>query len=320
MFLTKEIKEKLNGYFQKKLGLYDYNKGWLKGDCPSCGEHKFGIHISTDRSNCFKCGYNDKPINIVMKIEKIDSYRELHLILNDLTGIKFYEEAIENDDGPKKELILPEGYKNIRFGESRLAKAARRYLKKRGFNITELSLAGFGYGTKDKYFGYIIMPYYQDNKLLYFTTRLFIGSGPKFNNPPAEEYGIGKNSIIYNRDALYIYDRIFLVESITNARTIGDNAIGIGGKVLSSIQFNDIIKSPCSKVIIGLDRDAIQYAIDLAFSLIDYKKVKIMIMPHEKDINDLGKTKSLLISYRASYLSYKKLQILKETFRDEHKS
>lgn len=319
MILTKEIKEKLNAYFQKKLGMYEYNKGWLKGDCPSCGEHKFGIHIPTDRSNCFKCGFNLKPLKLIMKIEKIERYQELYQIINNLTGIKYYEEVIENNE-PKKELILPEGYRNIRNGDSRLAKAARNYLKKRGFNINELSLAGFGYGSVGKYFGYIIMPYFQNNKLIYFTTRLYIGSGPKFNNPPAEDYGVGKNSIIYNRDALYMYDRIFLAESITNSRTIGDNAIGIGGKVLSTIQFQEIIKSPCKKVVIGLDRDAIQYAIDIAFSLIDYKKVKIMVMPHDKDINDVGRKRSLIIANKAKYLTYPLLQRIKETFRNEYKS
>lgn len=319
MLLTKEIKAKLNEYFQKKLGMYEYNKGWLKGDCPSCGEHKFGIHISTDRSNCFKCGYNPKPINLIMTIEKMDLYKDLYELLNNLTGIKYYEEELERIE-PKRDLVLPEEYRNIRNGDSRVAKAARKYLSKRGFNLRELSLKGFGYGSVGKYFGYIIMPYYENNQLIYFTTRLFIGSGPKFNNPPIEDFGVGKNSIIYNRDALYIYDRIFIAESITNSVTIGDNAIGIGGKVLSRNQLNEIIKSSCTKIIIGLDRDAIQYSIDIAFALIDYKKVKIMAMPHEKDINDIGKERSLNIANKAKYLTYKSLQRLKDKYRDEHKS
>lgn len=319
MILNKEKKQKLNEYFQKKLGLYEYNKGWLKGDCPSCGEHKFGMNIASDRSNCFKCGFNPKPIDLLMKIEKIDSYREVYMILDNLTGIKYYEEEVERLEVVRN-LVLPEGYINIRIGNSRLGKAARRYLKKRGFDINELSLAGFGYGTKGKYFGYIIMPYYENHQLIYFTTRLFIGSGPKFNNPPTEDFGIGKNAMIYNRDALYMYKRIYIVESITNGRTIGDNAIGIGGKVLSTNQLNDIIKSPCEKVIIGLDRDAILHAVDIAFALIDYKKVKIMVMPKEKDINDIGREKSLLIAHKAKYLTYGTLQRLKNEYIHEYKS
>jgi len=319
MILNKEKKAKLNEYFQKKLGMYVYNKGWIKGDCPSCGEHKFGINISTDRTNCFKCGYNPKPINLLMSLEKIDTTIQVYQILNNLTGIKYEDYEVERLE-VKRDLVLPEGYKNIRFGNSTIAKAARKYLIKRGFDINELSMAGFGYGTKDKYFGYIIMPYYENNQLIYFTTRLFIGSGPKFNNPPVEDFGIGKNDIIYNKDSLYIYDKLYLVESITNARTLGDNAIAIGGKVLSVAQKNAIIKSPCSKIIIGLDRDAILYAVDIAFELIDYKKIKIMVMPYEEDINDIGRKKSLLISNKAKFLSYQTLQKFKNEHIDEYKS
>lgn len=313
MILNNIRKKQLNEYLQKKYGMYDYRRGWLKGDCPYCGEHKFGVNIGQNRSNCFKCGHNPTPISLVFDKEKITTYVELYRILDNLEGITFYEEAVEVFE-IKRDNVLPDGYRNIRSGESILAKAARKYLEKRGFNLKELSRAGFGYCTKGKYMGYIIMPFYYNNLLVYFNARLYMGNGPKFNNPDIEDFGIGKSFIIYNRDALYIYNRIFIVESVTNARTIGDNAIGMGGKALSSQQINDIIKSPCEKVIIGLDRDAIDYAIKLAFELIDYKKVKIMIMPTDDDINKVGRKKSLIISYKSKYLNYKTLQQLKNEY------
>jgi len=37
MVFNNEIKNKINEYLLKKLGMYDYRRGWLKGDCPSCG-------------------------------------------------------------------------------------------------------------------------------------------------------------------------------------------------------------------------------------------------------------------------------------------
>jgi ribosomal protein S27AE len=319
MIFNKDIKTKINEYLQKKLGMYDYSKGWLKGDCPSCGEHKFGVNLQQNRSNCFKCGYNPQPLFLILETEKLTTITEVKALLNNLQGLAYYEEE-QVPFEIKKDNILPEGYHNIRSGDSRIAKSVRNYVIKRGFNVSELSLAGFGYCTKDKYFGYLIMPFYYDNLLVYFNARRFMGSGPKFNNPPIEDFGIGKSFIIYNRDALYLYDKIYLVESVTNARTLGDNSIGISGKVLSTYQLNDIIKSPCKKVVIGLDRDAIQYSIDIAYKLIDYKKVKVMVMPNEKDINDLGRKKSMLISRRSKYLDYQLLQKLKNKYIDEEKS
>lgn len=316
MILNRENKEKLNEYYQRKLGMYDYRRGWLKGDCPSCGEHKFGIHIADNRSHCFKCEYTKDPISLLFELEKIKSYQEFYSILSNLEGIKYTEieqEAYEI----KKDNVLPEGYKNIARGDSKMARAARRYLEKRGFDIKELSYAGFGYCNSGDYFGYIIMPIYYGNTLVYFNARLYIGDGPKFNNPDIENFGIGKSFIMYNRDALYIYDKVFIVESITNSRTLGDTAVGTMGKALSQQQINDIIKSPCKKIVIGLDRDAISQAIDIAYKLIDHKKVKIMIMPEGKDINDLGRQKSLLISHKAHYLTYETLRKLKNKYIDE---
>jgi len=45
-----------------------------------------------------------------------------------------------------------------------------------------------------------------------------------------------------------------------------------------------------------------------------------MIMPHEKDINDVGRKKALNISIKSKYLTYSSLQRLKDKYRDEHKS
>jgi len=251
-----------------------------------------------------------------MDIEKIESRAEAYKILNDLDGIAFTEIQVEAMD-LKKDNVLPEGYVNLKRGNNRLGKAARNWAKKRGFDVDYLAQKGWGYGTKDKYFGYIIMPFYYNNLLVYFNARLYIGNGPKFNNPEVEEFGLGKSFIIYNRDALYMYKRVFVVESVTNSETIGDNACAMGGKALSPYQINDIIKSPVEKIVIGLDEDAIDYAIRLAFQLIDYKKVKILMLPKEKDINDIGRKKTLQLSSKTKYLTYKTLQQLKNKVLNE---
>lgn len=316
MKLNKERKSQVNEYLQKKLGMYDYRRGWLKGDCPSCGEHKYGVNISQDRSNCFKCGYNPRPLNLILEVEKMDTLSEVHSLLNNLAGITFTEVEVEAME-LKKDNVLPEGYVNIKRGKSLLARSARAWAKRRGFDVKELSQAGWGYGTDGKYFGYIIMPYYYNNLLVYFNARLYLGNGPKFNNPEVEDFGLGKSFIIYNRDALYIYDKVFIVESVTNSRTIGDNAIGTGGKKLSAYQINEIIKSPCKKVVIGLDRDAIMDAISLAYRLIEYKKVKILIPPIDKDINDIGRKNTMILSSKSKYLNHRTLRELKNKFLNE---
>lgn len=310
--MNKQIKIRINQYLKEHLGMYDYRRGWLKGDCPSCGDHKFGVNLGISRTNCFKCGYHPSPINLIIETEGLTTFGEAIRFIQGFEGLEYYEEKVEPHQ-LRKDVLLPEGYKNIRRGDNFMAIRARHYLKKRGFDIEKLSRAGWGYCDSGKYFGYIIMPFYMQGQLIYFNARRLMGDGPKFNNPPVEDFGLGKSMLIYNIDALAVYKTIYAVESVTNARTIGDNAIALGGKKISQWQKDTIIRSRCERVIIGLDDDGIDDAINLGLSLQQNKKIKIMQFPYKQDINDLGRKKSLKISHTTRYLNYSDLLLLKHS-------
>jgi len=311
------INNKLYEYFKKRLGSYEYTKGWIKSQCPSptCDSPNFGIHLGMRRSNCFKCGYHKRPLDIVMDLEGIQTYNEVMAVLNSLEGITYKEPKLDPYE-LKSDVSLPESYTNISLGDSNMAKLAREYLRGRGFKISELAKAGWGYCTRGDYFGYIIMPFYTNNRLVYFNARRFAGPGTRFNNPKIDDFGIGKSMIIYNFDALYRHNIVFMVESVMNAATIGDKALAMGGKKLSHYQVNHIIKSPVKGVVIGLDDDAIMESIKLALQLVDFKKVKIMQFPKEKDINDLGRKESLKIYRKCRWLSRQDILKLKHDFEN----
>lgn len=313
MITNRNVNQKINHYLRNKLGMYEYRRGWLKGDCPYCGAHKFGVNLNLNRSNCFKCGSHPPPLYLVMDLENITTKAEALVVLGTYEGLEYREEIIKPFE-LKSKIELPEGFTNLMLGDSQLAKAARNYVKKRGFDIFKMAASGWGYGTKGKYMGYLIMPFYLNGRLVYFNARRFFGYGPKFNNPLVEDFGMGKNMLTYNADALYLYKTIWGVESIMNAETIGDNAIAFGGKKISNYQINDILRSPCEKFIIGLDPDAIEDAIKLALRLYGYKKVKLVIPPTGKDINDIGRKKAITISHKNKYLSYQELISLKLTY------
>ena len=166
---------------------------------------------------------------------------------------------------------------------------------------------GWGYCTRGKDMGYIIMPFYMGGKLVYFNARKYMFDGPKFNNPNIEDFGLGKSMLMYNVDSLLMYDRVWVVEGLMNAATLGDNCISTGGKKFSNWQVNVMIKSPVEKFIIGFDNDGLDDAINLALKLQPFKKVKIIQFPDTRDINDLGKKKVLLMSYNERYLTYNNL-------------
>jgi len=282
----------------------NYTRGWLKGNCPRCGkEDKFGVHIGMNRANCFYCGGYPDLKKTIMEVEGFTSNQEYYSLLAGIESTAEYKDYIP-DLVYNANAELPESFSPLSMGDSQWGISARSYMEGRGFDIDDLTLAGFGYCTSGKYQGYIIMPFYMANKLVYFHARLFLGSGPRFNNPPIEEVNIGKSLVIYNFDALAIYKTVYIVESVLNARTIGDAAIAGGGKSFSNAQLSMLVKSPVENFIIILDPDAQDKAISMALFLQPYKKVKVICLPGEEDVNSYGKKKTINICRKNRYLSY----------------
>lgn len=317
--LSNHIKGRLLKYFEARLGAYKYRNGWYKTkQCPYCGrEGKFGINLSLNRCNCFVCGEHPSTIDLVMDLENLETYTEVLRVLDkeEYSGYVYKEEAVELKS--KKALYLPEGFKLLNQGDSLLAKSARAYVKKRGFDIEQVSKMGWGYGTKDKYLGYLIIPFHEHGELVYFNARLFIGNGPRYNNPEVSESGLGKSFIIYNKDALEIYKSVFLCEGAINAQTMGERGIAMGGKAVSRFQVNEILRSSVERIIILLDPDAMDRAIDLALQLVNFKKVKVVKLPDGKDCNDLGKDSVLRYVYQVHYQNYHELLMLKHSIYGE---
>lgn len=315
MKITNEFKSKLRTYMVKRLGAFDYKHGWMRiPSCPYCHrENKLGVNLSNYRTNCFRCGAHPSPAQLVMDVEKLDTYSELLKFLNTggFTELHFKEEKVELADPVP--MYLPEGFKLINQGSSELSEIVRRYMISRGFDIKNLANLGVGYCSNKDLFGYLIIPFYYQGKLRYYNARNVIGNGPRYNNPNKDITGVGKEFIIFNHDALHMYRSIFLCEGAINALTMGERGIATMGKAISRYQINEIIKSPVEKVIILLDPDAKQYAISTALKLVNFKRVKVVYLPEDNDVNDLGRNKTLKLVYQTPYHTYQDLIKLKNS-------
>lgn len=315
MKITSKFKSQLYTYFTKRLGAFNYKHGWLRVPvCPYCGrQEKLGINLSLYRTNCFRCGEHPSPAQLVMDIENLDTWSELTALLNngDYNELEFHEEKIELPE--RKEVNLPEGFQNIKFGNSQLAKSIRGYMVKRGFNIDKLSKLGIGYCNEGNLFGYLIIPFYYKSELRYYNARNVLGSGPRYNNPNKDNTGLGKEFLIYNFDALFMYRTVYLCEGALNALTMGEQGIATMGKAVSAYQVNQIIKSPVEHIIILLDPDAKLYAINLALKLVNYKKIKVVFLPDGKDVNDLGRNKTMSYVWSTRYQDYQDLVAIRNS-------
>jgi len=317
--LNKIYKSKLYSYFVDAFKVREYRRGWLKGNCPSCGRvDKFGINLSMNKTNCFVCGFHPSPINLLMEREGFDNFQDARKFINLYEGRQYLEPVVERIE--RTNAILPEGYHNLLIGDSLLGRKARDYVKNRGFDIEEMAYKGWGYSVKGNYFGYIIIPFYVGGKLIYYNGRRYFGGGPKYKNPKIEDFGIGKSLIIYNSDALALYNEIYLLEGVINAETLGDQAIACGGKKISKYQISMLIKSEVEKIILLLDPDAIDESIKVGFKLIYHKEIKLIVLPEDKDVNDLGKEKTLELVNGNQWLDYNGLIKFRNEFEYKKKS
>lgn len=314
---TKAIRGKIFKYFKDRLNVKLSTKGWYRSNCPYCGgKYCFGINLQKNIAKCFKCEERDAPIKVLMMMEQLETIVQARNFLNIQQEYEVYEEGTVTRY-IRKDVKLPEGFISIAIAEGMMGKAAQRYMRKRGFDINDLAIRGVGYCLEGEYSGYVIFPFYTKGKLIFFQGRRFAGGGPKMKNPSNEEFGIGKTEIIYNQDALFMYNTINVVESITNALTLRDNTIAILGKSISDRQFNYLVSSPCKRINIILDEDAYLKAIFLGLSLINLKKVKVIRMPKEKDVNNIGRTPTMKIVKETPIRNWNQLMSEKTKYLNE---
>lgn len=308
---NQNIRGKLFNYFQQRMGLKRSTRGWFRVDCIFCNRPQaMGINLTQYKAHCFGCLEKLNPIQLVMQIEGFSQMREVYQFLRLQDDFDAYSDYVLKSV-PIKEVELPPSFKLITEGKSLYGKFAKNYLKGRGFKINQMEAAGVGYCTKGDYAGYIIFPVYNNNRLVFYQGRKFVDIGPKMKNPEFEKFGIGKTQVMYNSDALFIYNEINLVESITNALTLGPNTVASFGKELSPWQMSLIINSPCKMVNLIYDNDAYYGALKQALQLVHYKKLKVVLMPIQKDVNDIGRKKTLKLKKAIPWQSYRDLLNIK---------
>lgn len=268
-------------------GLHYPNRGQISFNCPVCDDdrnkHNLEVNYVDNVYKCWSCGDSEGTHGPLGKL--FDKYgnkkqKKLYQVLKPETVVK--------REKPKKQLKLPEGF--TLFKDSSpvypVRRAAINYLHNRG--ITDLMIEKYQIGFCDKgdHAGRIVIPSYDSNgELNYYIARSWNPmSRAKYKNPEAEKDKIifWENLIDWNKD-------IYLVEGAFDGLFV-ENSIPMLGKHMSELLFNTIYKKAKGDVIICLDADAWQNAVNLYHELHGgelWGKIKLIKLPDDKDIADL---------------------------------
>lgn len=316
--------KKAYNYFRSKFELHESTKGWYRFEFPLDVSHRdisAGVNFRLNAVKDHRTGYKSGIIKFVARYEEI-GYIEAKRLIETFDEVQVDLDYYIPSKFKTSSVTLPNGFKSILEGDGVIANRARKYLLSRGFNLEILDSLGFGYvsesGDEFPFYGYIIIPFKADGLLVYYIGRDFVGNWIKYRNPEFEDVGIGKSDLIFNQDALYIYDEVFLTEGWADAMTIGDTGIASLGWSLSQSQKNIILKSPCKIINIIPDRGILknelsfyQKAKQIAMALMPHKKVRIINVDIEnlpgKDVNEYGAEIILDLVKKTEFITYSNL-------------
>jgi DNA primase len=302
--------DKVYTYFEDNHGpLSRATNGWYEATCPFCGKRKLAINPEKFTVKCWKKCFYGSAVYFVKQYLNC-SYFDANSIIDDqVPGIQMAKYMDTLPATVKKELVLPEGFTTILNSRTPMGKRAQRYLKDRGFNLNYLDMIGVGIAQAEKYFGYIIIPFKRDGDVIYFIARDFMDRGDKvrYKNPPWEEFGIGKSEVLFNEEALYLYDKVYIMEGWADAATMGNNGSSIQGKSLNPQQCSIILKSPVKEVVVISDIGAEMDALTILEPIYKTKRTKLIKLSKfdniGKDVNDIGADKVLEIEETTNYIT-----------------
>lgn len=257
--------------------------------CPFCDDerYRFGFNIIRKIGHCFNCGESVGGQKLVQalgidesQIREPTSFQSLDKILSNSSQIDEIVEVPElaqpgplltqiRDDDPRYAQV-----RNIAF-DHLIARGYIDYLE-----ISERNKLMIG-ATGTRIEGRLILPVFEKNKLVYWQARaLYPHQRPKYLNPDKIEQPAGKSNFIFNLDAARHCREVVVCEGIFSALSVGENAVAVFGKELSTRQAHKLSTAGIKKIILLFDAGEMSAALKAARRLVGRVSVKIASLPY----------------------------------------
>lgn len=162
--------------------------------------------------------------------------------------------------------------------------ALKYVVEERNFGIHDILKHKIGYCESGLYGGRVIIPSYDKTHTLnYFVSRSFYSEEKyKYKNPP-----LSKDIIMFENMINWKLP-VILVEGVFDAITIRQNAIPLLGKFISNKLLRKLLEERPPEIYVLLDNDAQEDAWDLYRTLESYGLSVKLVIPTNKDANEMG--------------------------------
>jgi len=213
----------------------DYNNGTPGYHCFRCGEHGSFIefyckYTGLNSSEAYRTLYKYNPDSIKRKLNPLIKNKKTPIIeYKDYSYI--LKECIEEDKEYK-------GYSEKKY--QKIIKSFRKFRQ-----IPDNQKLYYAYCGK--YANRIIIPIFQEEKMVYFQAR---GLNPKYLNPPTE-----KQIIIFNLDKFDSSKYIIITEGLLDALSVGNNGTCLLQAYIDDKFIEKLLKHTEKGIIIALDND-----------------------------------------------------------------
>tara|TARA_Y100000310_G_C20698601_1_gene827584 strand:- start:2976 stop:4001 length:1026 start_codon:yes stop_codon:yes gene_type:complete len=307
-------------------------KGSIGICCPLCGDDNFHMGINLDKKfyNCWRCGDYDSHgrgslfglIYLLEGLNKKSAFRRI-MDYSDVEVLNEYEDDVYaslekvaerwekrklesvTEIKRKSEVAIEGKYKLLsELNENLLSeKMFLSYVKKRNFNINELSEWGVTAYVSGKFQGRLVFPIYQNSKIVNYTGRDVTGNAEaKYLNCSNDEAIVPMKELLFGSEYVKTdKDYLILVEGPMDVIRVGKGlAVGSMGLILTEIQKETLYQLKPKRLLVMFDSGAWIEAEKIKMELgVFIDNITVIVLPDKKDPADLEKheMKSIINSY-----------------------
>ena len=302
--------EKLLEFLRKNFTVKSDESREVKLCCPECpgGDTEGHLYVNLDKGvgHCYRCHFSP---NFNNREETTTASADI----SDWGGIvnKFLENQTTTSEAKNYSVVWPESMEFLP-SDCVMGRRAQRYLEKRGFQYPGVAKDfKFGVCNSGEMIGRLILPVFEQGRLVYYTGRTLLGHEKKYLNPDKETAPKGKAEFLFNLDKAVLFNTAVIVEGILDGIRVGENVVGLLGNNISDIQLEKLLLAGFEKVLVCLDSDARAFAIELGRVLNPHIETWICFLPRfdpDKYLLQAGKIK------KDKYIFHPQLDSLTQRF------